>query len=230
MKASKFDALVRLKKYIRITEIVDVGVREGTAELRVVFPDLHHHLIDPMNEDYLEPILALYEGISFSMVNIAVSDEEGALWLVKSALYRDGKTTHSNLRERREKVDGSFITSCERVPVRRLDGLLNEVNIQPDFLLKIDVDGIEERVIKGASEIIQHASVVVCECTYSNLHSRLSLLIAEGFSLVDLVDRVYYGESLYQVDAVLVRQDLLKSSPLRPSIADFQSALWRPVD
>ena len=230
MKTSKLEAFARLKKYITITEIVDVGVREGTADLRIIFPDLHHRLIDPMNEDYSEQIHTAYTGISFSMMNIAVSDEEGALWLVKTALLRDGKTTHSNLRERPENVDGKFVTSCERVPVRRLDSLLNEQDIQHEFLLKIDVDGIEEKVINGASGVIQKASVVVCECTYSTLHSRLSLLSSKGFSLVDLTDRVYYGDSLYQLDAVMVRKDLLKSSHYRPSIRDFRRSLWNSVD
>ena len=230
MKNSKRDALIRLKKYIAITSIVDVGVREGTEDMRVVFPTLHHTLIDPMNDDYLDQIQARYADTPYSMVNVAVGEQGDVLWLVKSALLHDGKTTHANLREKPENVDGSIITSCEPVPVKRLDSLLGELNIQAGFLLKIDVDGIEEKVIKGASDILHQASAVVCECTYSTLHSRLSLLVDKGFSLVDIADRVYYGDSLYQLDAVLVRKDLLEKSAYRPPIANFQRALWRPLD
>ena len=230
MKARKLDALLRLKKYIDVTEVVDVGVREGTADLRLAFPAVHHYLIDPMNDDYSESIKSSYRGISFSMISSAVSDEEGWVWLVKTALDRDGRTTHSNLREKPEEVDGKIVTSCERVAVRRLDSLLDELGIKPGFLLKIDVDGIEEKVIDGASASIQMASAVVCECTYSSLHSRLGVLLDRGFSLVDLVDRVYYGDSLYQLDVIVVRKNLIQSSSYRPSIEHFNRSKWTPVE
>lgn len=227
---NKQQALLRLKEHVPVTSVVDVGVREGTAELRIVFSDLHHLLIDPMNADFRHQINEKYEGVSFSMLDVAVSDENTSMWLVKQALLGDGKTTHSYLRTEPEHVDGRVVTSCQPMRCRRLDDLLLELDIDQNFLLKIDVDGIEERVIDGASAVIERASTVVCECTYSSLQSRLALLNAKGFSLVDLVDRVYYGDAIYQLDAILVRKDLLDGSHYRPPIAQFEPSLWRPLD
>ena len=83
-------------------------------------------------------------------------------------------------------------------------------------------------MLKGFGQQLRRASAVVVECTVQTLMPRLSHIANQGFTLIDLVDIVYYGKALYQLDAVLVRNDLA-TADLRPSIQTFDRLLWSPL-
>jgi len=70
---------------------------------------------------------------------------------------------------------------------------------------------------------------VIIECTTETLIKRVGYLESQGFRLIDLVDIVHYGPALYQLDAVLVRKDLV-TTELKPNIAEFQREYWRAAN
>jgi hypothetical protein len=101
--------------------------------------------------------------------------------------------------------------------------------IPQNFLLKVDVDGEDLAVVQGFGRELQKAAVIVIECTMPTLLERQSFLTKEGFEIFDIIDLVYYGPGLYQMDVVFVRKDLLDQH-LRPDITNFSRPLWRPIE
>ena len=208
-----------------VSSVVDVGVRECTAELKAAFPSLHHYLFEPVS-GFFPAIERNYRDVGHQIFEIALSDVNTTSYLVSSALEGDGVTTHSNIRPEPQVVDGARITGCDEIHVRRFDTL--DLDVGSDFLLKGDVDGQDLNVLKGFGTDLKRASVVMVEVTYASVIQRLNFLSESGFHMIDFVDLVYYGAALYQFDAVFVRTDLVDKQ-LRPPISQFDANLWRPL-
>ena len=225
---TKPSILARLADSLPITSIVDVGVRECTSDLISQFPLITHYLFEPVSL-FFSSIKKHYSKINYQLFPIALSDENNQLYLVLSALNKDGKVSHSKISNSAIEVDGMNIVDCQRIDVRRFDSLDVAKKIEPDFLLKVDVDGKDLNVLRGFGDMLQLASVVIVECTYVSVMERMTCVRGKGFELVDIVDLVYYGQSLYQFDAVFVRKDLINSD-LRPPISAFKRDLWSPLD
>lgn len=226
-KPTKTNLLNRLKANIPISSVVDVGVRECTGELISSFLDKKHYLFEPVSL-FFSDIERNYKKIDYELFPFALANEDSRIYLVLTALKRDGKVTHSRISAEPVEVDGSQTVACDPIEVRRFESLALAKTIQPDFLLKVDVDGQDLNVVKGFGQKLGLASAVIIECTFGNAIERIGYLQTQGFSLVDIVDLVYYGPSIYQFDAVLVRNDLI-SAALRPPINDFKLDLWSPL-
>ena len=202
-----------------------MGVRECTFELIRAFPGLHHQLFEPVSL-FFDLIARNYGRIEHTLHPMALSDENSDAYIVLSALRRDGAVTHGHISSTPVEVDGQVIVECQPVPIRRFDDL--DVSPADDYLLKVDVDGKDLNVLRGFGDKLESASVVMVEATHSTLLERAGYLAGRGFELFDLVDLVYYGPSLYQLDAVFLRRDLSTES-VRPPIGNFDPEKWRPL-
>ena len=56
------------------------------------------------------------------------------------------------------------------IPITTLDTLFEGVNIERPILLKIDVQGYEDRVILGSCKTLQRIQWIIIEVSYSNLY------------------------------------------------------------
>lgn len=223
-KSKKRNALERIRNSaIPVTCIVDVGVERQTEALILVYPDVVHHLFEPVSMFY-EDIQRNYSKVDFLLHEMALADETNRLYCIVRALRKDGKPTHARLDSEPVHVDGFDIVSCSEVAVKRYDDICKEIS-HPNFLLKLDVDGTELKVLDGMGDHLQKSSAIVIEVTYNNIFKRAEYLVERGFVLVDIVDIVYYGNSLYQCDLIFVRSDLVNER-LRPPIKDFKGELW----
>jgi hypothetical protein len=101
------------------------------------------------------------------------------------------------------------------VQVRRLDHVLAAESLLPDVLLKIDVQGYEDRVLSGAEQILRQSKVVVTEMSFELLYHEQALFddIYRRLTAAGLVYRGNWDElrsridgRTLQVDAVFVRE------------------------
>lgn len=222
-KTNLFNRLI--ENALPISAIVDVGVRESTSELIACFPDKRHYLFEPVSI-FFPDIEKNYSGIDYALHPIALSNINTQIFLVLKALYKDGLVTHSQISNDPVAVDGGEIVSCEPIEVRRFCDI--SLDIESNFLLKVDVDGQDLNVIRGFGEKLRLASAIVIECTFRTASEPIKFIEESGFQLFDIVDIVYYGPGLYQFDAVFVRNDLVHTS-LRPPISNFDVQLWSPL-
>lgn len=93
-----------------------------------------------------------------------------------SADFRDNNLGASRLHD---DVDGNL-------PLTTLDGIA-ELQTRNPVLMKIDVEGMEEAVIRGARETITRSRpVIVCECALESEFARVSRQLAElGYAPLD---------------------------------------------
>jgi FkbM family methyltransferase len=72
------------------------------------------------------------------------------------------------------------------LPTTTLDALATELGVVPPFLLKLDVQGAELRVLSGATKVLANTHVVICEADIADFQDINRALIAVGFDLYDL--------------------------------------------
>ena len=98
------------------------------------------------------------------------------------------------------------------IPARRLDDVAAEAGIDSLDLLKLDCQGAELRVLRGAPGLLQRTRFVRTEVMFEPIyhggalfHEVHALLRSHGFTLVRLDDFRGIGDSIDQADALYRR-------------------------
>jgi FkbM family methyltransferase len=200
---------------LKVSSVFDVGVQRDTRELRETFPDVPHFLFDPVLE-YNEGIRRSYEGMDYVIENIAVSDRDGLLWLKEFRTDEDGVLSHVHPALHYEE-------GLKTVPARSLDNYMRDAhaknpNLAP-YLIKIDVDGHETEILRGARNSLKSTSCLIVESTLPHLAERCALAEKAGLVLWDIVDLSYFHENLYQVDLIFIAEQFVPSgASLNPHV------------
>lgn len=197
------------EREIQLDVIFDIGAAKGTwtEEVRSFFPEALYVLVDPLPEN-LEPLGAVAVRCRNALV---VAAAVGA---------------RSETREFRIHGDqSSFLNSLAfpgesiTVPVRTCDGILDDVwpphRNAPKVLLKIDVQGFEMEVLRGADRTLECTDALLVEVSIQRIyegnpraHEVIAYLGARGFCIYDIASYVQrpYDRALTQVDLVFVRE------------------------
>jgi FkbM family methyltransferase len=100
------------------------------------------------------------------------------------------------------------------VPVVPLDILVARDKLSLPDLIKLDVQGYELEVLRGATICLGHARAVLCEVSFQKLysgqalfHEVLSFLASHGFTLHSLGASTPLGVPLMQTDALFLRPE-----------------------
>ena len=225
MRQAKIAESLRLLKEIGlpIGDVIDIGVLHGTPVLMEIFADKSHHLIEPI-EDYFPVIRSNYSRIKHHLVNAAVSDVDGEVFVHSAKKLGNDQISHSWITE-------TATENSRRVAAITLDSYVAKVKPEAPFLLKIDVDGaiVPAAILRGARHTLEECSVVVIEMTLERFFERAALLDAAGFDLWDITSLCYYGECLWQFDAVYVSRIYKKNLPqLQPMhVPPFDVTRWQ---
>jgi FkbM family methyltransferase len=198
---------VILRRGIRIGTVLDVGVLDGTPELKAHFPGAFHLLFEPVVE--LNAIIARnYNGVRHEIANVAVSDKTGEteIWLERLFDVQGAEFSHSHVAAAAQPAPDGHVHRT--VPMTTLDDFVRDRELPEPYLLKIDIDGHELPAIAGATETLKKCAVVIVEAQVAELPQRISAVAAQGFTLFDLVEPCYYDHALWQCDAVFLREDL----------------------
>ena len=179
--------------------VIDVGAQVGTHELYSNFPDAHHVMIEPVIECIPELEKLAKQLRSSWILNCAVSSSDGdaILSLSESKQY--------------SSIDGVIGSSTRKIKQRTVDSIIKEGGLQPPFLIKVDVDGPEIKVLEGCHETLRSECVVVIEATLAHENPRLSQIVRImdefGYSTYDIVDYLHRGSDwhLWQVDLIFLR-------------------------
>lgn len=167
--------------------IVDVGANRGiwTREAIKFFPEAQYTLVEP--QDYLKMYVKdlMERGYKIEWINAGAGDESGSLPLSVGA--RDDSSSFVPGRE----AEGA---SCVTVPVMTLNEIVGSRKAAIPELVKIDAEGFDLRVIRGASELLGKTDVflvesVVCAPNYENTVDKVVGTMAEaGYRVVDITD------------------------------------------
>ena len=144
---------------IEVATVLDVGAAYGTRELALAFPRTRHILIEPLEE--FEPRLKDFvSGLERAeYVLAAATDSAGQIAinvhpdLVGSSLYREEESSDVNGFER-------------MIPSVTLNDLCRDRETQGPYLIKVDTQGAELDVLRGAGILLPETELIVVEVSF----------------------------------------------------------------
>ena len=134
----------------------------------------------------------------------------------------------NNISHARIVEDAQDNEDLEEVEVYTLEEILAKSNTEAPYLIKIDVDGAEDKVIRGLLPIIESCNVIIIEAQIRNFYQRSTPIIEAGFELFDVVDLCYHDNRLSQFDFVFINAATLDKLDLKIFSQGFKKDLWLP--
>lgn len=199
-----------------VRTVIDIGAQRKTDFLMDVYPDCFHHLFEPVSV-YHEDLAKNYNDLSIDnkIHKIALSDVDDVLYLHNTSVDGSGLITHSHIKPTRED-NLDFLVNIEEVPTNRLDSVMTRDEIGDlSYIIKLDVDGVEEKIINGGHDVMGGASFIIIEASIGrqDLCQRAAMLEKCGFRMFDICDHAYYYGQLALVDLVMINNRLRENEP-----------------
>src|ERR1051325_8931037 len=97
----------------------------------------------------------------------------------------------------KEAFPDSANHTAETVEIKRLDDALIGFSLQPEILIKIDVQGYEDKVIAGGEQLIDKTKAIIVEVSFRELYEGQPLF-DRVFELLSRKHFQYMG-NLYQL-------------------------------
>jgi FkbM family methyltransferase len=163
----------RLMRDIKVGSLIDVGANRGQFSLLVRhhFPDALIHAFEPLEPErqalrsVVADPLALYPfalGISAGEASFHVTSKRDS-----SSLLLPGAA--------QEAASGVTLTSSIKVQVKRLAELLDVAALPRPILMKLDVQGGELDVLKGAADVLPLIDAIYAEVSFVALYEQQPL-------------------------------------------------------
>jgi len=196
-----------LAQSIRPTGVIDVGVGRGTPELYAAFPPKSFPYLlveaDPYFADTLKELgqtLPAKTELSFC------GSQKGSITLHRAANHQQ-----SSFRRTKKWSPVDDVT----VPVEQLDMLIRRNGLpSKDLLIKLDAEGAEMEILKGAGDALCGACAVVLETSVGPRFEEekgrdpfgeiVSFMHEHGFRVVDMLAGSNQANMFSQVDLVFI--------------------------
>jgi len=154
-----------------IHTVFDIGANVGqfASQIHRVLPDAMLYSFEPLEDCYSELVKKMAHLPRFRAFNFALGDTNGQV-----EIYRNDFTPSSSLLPMEELHKQAFPftahVTTQRIEIRRLDDVSQQLDIVDDVLVKIDVQGTEDKVILGGEKLLSRASVLIVETSFQPLY------------------------------------------------------------
>jgi FkbM family methyltransferase len=189
--------LAWLKKE-NINTVFDIGANIGqfAAEVHSILPEAIIYSFEPLKDCHGRLISKMKAVSGFHAFDFALGDQD-----CETEIYRSEFSPSSSLLPMAKLHEQLFPhtrgKSLENVKVRRLDDVARDLDCPENILVKIDVQGYEDRVILGGRELVSRARILFVETSFKTLYvgqpsfgQIYNMLRELGFSYVGSIEQV----------------------------------------
>ena len=186
---------------------IDIGAFEGewTRMAVEVFPGLRVLMVEPQasKRPLLERVVAEIPGTRHEQVLLGARVQD-------RMRFHEIESASSVLDEHVNRHDVSTY-----LPMTTLDRLTAGSDFSSPDLLKLDVQGYELEVLRGAETLLRHAEVVILEVSLLGIHVGVPLFAEVVAFMAQRAFRVYdipsffrrpFDDALFQVDLIFVAE------------------------
>lgn len=198
-----------------IKTIIDIGANEGqfAKKMRNLFPDAKIFSFEPIPQVYEDLKKNFADDVNFFAYNMGLGEEEGTL-----KFFLNEYSPSSSLLKMKDIHKENFPyteTDFEiEVLIKRLDDILDLKILDKPCLVKVDVQGFEEKVIRGGMNLIQKVDIIIIETSFVQLYDNgplfdaiYTLLTKLGYSYIGNFEQLYSpnNHEILQADAIFKR-------------------------
>jgi FkbM family methyltransferase len=191
------NALLWLKRR-PIRTILDIGANSGQFAnwIHSLLPEARIYSFEPLADCCRALETSMRRVPQFTALNIALGDHHGS-----AEIHRHAFSPTSSLLPSGTVLTKAFPHTAreeyEKVSLRRLDDVAQDLVMNDEILVKIDVQGYEDRVILGGKSVLSRAAIVIVETSFVELYEGQPLFHGVYQLLREL--GLTYGGSLDQL-------------------------------
>ncbi len=207
LKVSRINKLRFIRK-MDIRTVIDVGAHKGESalEFHKLLPNAKIYSFEPLHDCFIQLNNNLKQVLNFESFNVALGDKEGKL-----NMHRSAHTPSSSLRKmgsiHKEAFPLSISGTQEEIHITTLDKVCSKINLDQNILLKIDVQGYEDNVIKGAQKTLDYVKMIIIETSFYELY--------EGQPLFNDIHNMLYEKGFYYTGCSGQLRDPFNDTPLQ---------------
>lgn len=171
----EIDYLKFLERY-DIKTVFDIGANTGqfAKEIRKKLPQAKIYSFEPLKDCYQELVRNMSDDKNFKAYNFALGEKE-----TEREINRSVSSPSSSLlamgKLHEEMYPHTKGGTKEEIKVKRLDDVFKISDLEKEILIKIDVQGYEDKVIKGGTNIISQAKIALLEVSFFELYKGQAL-------------------------------------------------------
>jgi len=199
-----------------INTVIDIGAHVGefAMQIHAIVSDASIFSFEPLQDAFSQLQANLASVPKFHALRYALGDSNAT-----KVMHRNEFGASSSLLPMTDIHKKAFPftvhETCESVEVRRLDDVTGDLCLQDNILVKIDVQGYEDKVILGGERLIARAKLIVVEVSFQTLYERQPLfdeiyraLRSKGFVYIGNLDQLTspLDGSVLQADAIFLRE------------------------
>jgi len=181
-----------LEKY-DIDTIIDIGANTGqfALDMHARLPQAAIYSFEPLPDAFLALVANLKQIPNSHAFNVALGETDET-----TTIFRSSFTPSSSFLPMTGLLKKSYPkiaqTTEETVRVRRLDDMQEELSLGRNLLVKLDVQGYEDKVLRGGAEVIARAKMLMMEVSFVALYEQQPLF-GDIYRIVSDMGFVYAG-------------------------------------
>ncbi|MCE5341259.1 MAG: FkbM family methyltransferase [Planctomycetaceae bacterium] len=199
-----------------IKTILDIGANVGQFAFRMhkILPHAKIYPFEPLQDCYKKLCSKTKNNTKFLCFNYALGSEQG-----RQLIYHNEFSDSSSLLPMEQlHVDAFPFTKNvkqEYIEIRTLDSVAETLELNKNILIKMDVQGFEDKVILGGEKTISLAKILIVETSFEPLYKgqilfngMYELLTSKGFTFKGCEDILYHPKTgrILQCNSIFVRQ------------------------
>jgi FkbM family methyltransferase len=202
---------------LNIATVIDIGAHVGDFAFTAhpLFPRAQFYSFEPLPDCYDQMLQHLTHLPRHQAFNCALGNHSGELTLQRSA-----QSHSSSFLTMTEAHKVAFPDSAGSTPVtvriERLDDIAPQLHIDLPLLIKMDVQGYEDQVLRGGERTVRQAALLIIETSFCTLYEGQPLfadiyriLTDWGFRYAGALDQLRDDNdgSIIQEDSLFTRKD-----------------------
>jgi FkbM family methyltransferase len=198
--------------------VLDIGANIGQSaiEFRNKFPNAKIYSFEPITSCFNILNATMSKDHNFKAFNFALGE-----FNEETKIFMNDTITTSSLLETNTENDLAINigkSRIEKIVTKKLDEVESELDIELPMLCKIDVQGFEDKVIKGGSKVLRKADVVILEVSFEEVYKNqpkfdniYKLMVDEGFLFFGNYDQLHspVNGRIIQADAIFLNKNKL---------------------
>jgi FkbM family methyltransferase len=196
--------------------IIDIGANEGqfSDKMRLLFPDAFIYAFEPLPGVFSSLNRNFSGDPNFKSFNLGLGDQQGEFEFSENE-YSPSSSFLNLSQNHISNFEEAVKTNKVKVFVQTLDEVFQPITVRDPLLVKMDVQGFEDKVIGGGMETLSRAKLIICELSFVELYSGQALfeniynkLSGLGFIYAGNIEQLRSPQTnqILQADGIFIKQ------------------------